>query len=121
MMWIPSGAAWEGHTDASRELAQDISSALMACGLTEKAAAIEMGIHPTDLSRQLAGRDPLNLWRLTSLSAEFWLVFLHKRAARIGGALVTPEQLALIKGAAAIGPRMLSTVLSVDQKERKRA
>ena len=104
-------APWEGHTDASRELAQDIAHALTVCGLSQKAAALEMGIHPADLNHQLEGRDPLNLWRLTALPGEFWLAFLSRRVARLGGEVLTADQLNLVKGAAALGPRMLSTIL----------
>jgi hypothetical protein len=111
-------APWTEHTDISREWAQDIATALAACGLSQKAAALEMGIHYTDLSRQLAGVDPLNLWRLTSLPGEFWIALLAARAKRMGADLITAEQIALIKGAAAMGPRMLAAVLTQSRKEQ---
>lgn len=121
-MILTLSAAWHGHTDESRELARDISAALAACDLSEKAAAITMGIHPTDFSRQLAGRDPLSIWRLSALPADFWLALVGKRAARIGGALLTPEQLTLLRGAAVMGPsRMKKMVLPNEQDERRRA
>ena len=112
-------AAWNGHTDQSRELAQDIAVAIDAHMKRETAASL-MGIHAADLSRQLAGRDPLNLWRLTSLPADFWLAFLAARTKRLGGEVLTADQLALLKGAAAMGPRMLHAVIPAI-KERRRA
>ena len=110
-------AAWQGHTDASRELALDIAVAI-DLHLERKAAAALMGLHPADLSRQLAGRDPLNLWRLTSLPADFWLAFLAARTRRLGGEVLTADQLALLKGAAAIGPRMLHAVIPTTKERR---
>jgi hypothetical protein len=77
-----------------------------------------MGLHPADLSRQLAGRDPLNLWRLTALPAEFWLAFLAARTRRLGGEVLTADQLTLLKGAAAIGPRMLMAVIPTTKERR---
>ena len=108
--------AWAGHTDASRELAQDITAAIDA-HMKREAAASMMGIHPADLSRQLSGRDPLNLWRLTALPSEVWLAFLAARTRRLGGEVLTADQLTLLKGAATLGPRMVRAILP----ERKRA
>lgn len=102
---------WSGHTDASSELAQDIASALDAAFGKREAAAAAMGIHPADLSHQLSGRDPLNAWRLAGLGVRFWFAFLTARAKRIGADVVSAETLSLIRGAAAMGPRMVSAVL----------
>ena len=109
-------APWAGHTDASREVALDISAAIDA-HMKRDAAASLMGLHPADLSRQLSGRDPLNLWRLTSLPSGVWLDFMAARTKRLGGEVLTADQIALLKGAAALGPRMLQAVLP----ERRRA
>ena len=104
-------AAWAGHTDDSRELALDIARALDVAFDKREAAAAAMGLHPADLSRQLSGRDPLNAWRLAGLGVRFWLAFLAARAARIGADVITADQLALLRGAAALGPRMLHAVI----------
>lgn len=111
-------AAWCGHTDESRILAADVTTAIDAAYDKRETAAALMGLHPADLSRQLAGRDPLNLWRLTSLSSGFWTALLAARARRLGGELLSSEQLALLKGAAAMGPRMLRSAMS---RERRKA
>lgn len=113
-------AAWSGHTDASRALAADITAALDAAFTKREHAADAMGLHPADLSRQLSGRDPLNLWRLADLPLAFWLALLRARCRRIGAELLTPDQVALLKGAAAMGSRMLGAVLP-SLKERKSA
>lgn len=104
-------AAWTGHTDESRQLAEDVTRAIDAVFDKREAAAVVMGLHPADLSRQLAGRDPLNAWRLAHLPASFWLAFLCARARRFGAEVLLPDMAALIRGAAALGPRMLSSLL----------
>jgi hypothetical protein len=111
-------APWVEHTDASRELAQDIALAIDA-HMKRGTAASLMGIHAADLSRQLAGRDPLNLWRLTSLPADFGLAFLAARTKRLGGEVLTADQLNLLKGAAAMGPRMLHAVIPAIKTRRQ--
>lgn len=123
MIPLPFTAAWTGHTEFSRMLAEDVTTALDAAFDKREAAAREMGLHPADLSRQLAGRDPLNLWRLAGLSWSFWLAFCAARMARTGGLVITSEQLSFIKGAAALGPRMLSAIVPAftSEDERKRA
>lgn len=110
-------AAWVGHTDASRELAQDVTTAVDAAYDKREHAAMVMGLHPADLSRQFAGRDPLNFWRLASLGWPFWIAFCVARMARIGGLVLTSEQLTLIKGFAALPKRMLR--MAFNQTERR--
>jgi hypothetical protein len=113
-------AAWHGHTEESRLLALDIALALDATYDKRETAAADMGLHPADLSRQLAGRDPLNMWRLTSLTPDFWIALLAARSRRLGAALITPEQLQLLKGAAVMGPRkMARMLLSTAHNERR--
>lgn len=118
-MALPLVAAWVGHTDASREWAQDIASALAGCGLKHEAAAAVMEIHPADFSRQLSGRDPLNLWRLASLPAGFWLALFALRVGRIGGVVWTADQVALVRGAAEMGVRHMAKMLLPVHSERK--
>lgn len=114
-------AAWQAHTDESRLLALDIASAIDATYDKREVAATDMGLHPADLSRQLAGRDPLNMWRLTSLTPDFWLVLLTKRSNRLGAELITPRQMDLLRAAAAIGSKHMAKILPARQEERRRA
>jgi hypothetical protein len=105
-------AAWVGHTDDSRAYAQDVIEALRAAGLSHKAAAIDMGLSSEQqLSRQLAGVEPLNAFRLTLLPLRFQMKLLKMRALRLGCAVFTAEDVALLKGAAAVGPRRMAKML----------
>jgi hypothetical protein len=114
-------AAWNGHTDESRDLAQDIVGALADCCISQKAAAITMKLtHEQQLSRQLAGTEPLNAFRLAFLPVGFHVAFLRRRAARIGAAVISPEDLALLRGAAVMGPRRLAKLVSANFEEESR-
>lgn len=105
-------AAWHGHTDASREYAQDIVAALADIGMSHKEASITMGLtDKQELSKQLAGVKPLNLYRLGFLPVRFRLAFLRRQADRLGAALLAPEELALIRGAAVLGRRRLDRIV----------
>jgi hypothetical protein len=104
-------AAWVGHTDQSREMAQDIVRAFELAGLKHETAAGLMGVTPPMLARQLAGIEPLNAYRLCFLPVEFHGALLRLRAERIGGALITAEQLAIIKGALLLGPKRILMAL----------
>lgn len=105
-------AAWERHTDDSRAFAQDIIDALSDIGMSHKAASIEMRLtHEQQLSRQLAGIEPLNAYRLSFLPSAFRVALLRRQAVRLGAALVAPEDLALIRGAAVLGPERVSQLL----------
>lgn len=119
MIPFPFVAAWAGHTDISREWSQDIVLALAFCGIKHESAAATMEIHPADFSRQLSGRDPLNLWRLASLPASFWMALFALRVARIGGLVLTPEQLTVFRGAASIGPKRMARMLLPHSSDRK--
>jgi hypothetical protein len=110
--------AWTGHNEFSRALAEDVTIALDATYPKREAAAADMDLHPADLSRQLSGRDPLNLWRLAALGWPFWIAFCVARMARVGGVVLTADQLTFIKGAAALGPRMLSAILPTEDRKR---
>lgn len=108
-MFLPFfSAAWVGHTDESREYAQDIIGALSDIGMSHKAASIEMRLtDEAELSKQLAGTKPLNAFRLSYLPGAFHVAFLRRRAARLGAAVIAPDDLALIRGAAVMGVRKL--------------
>lgn len=100
-------AAWIGHTDHSRGMAEDIVKAFALIGVKHDAAAEQMGISPTKLSDQLAGREPLNHFRLAFLGISFEIALGTLRAARLGGFLITPEQIALMRGARRLGAKRM--------------
>jgi len=112
-MWF-FAVAWMGHTPASREMADDIIAAFRVAQLSHKAAAIAMGLDEGDLSRQLAGKDPLSVYRLGFLPVEFHTAWLQLRAERIGGALLTADQLSIIKGASVLGLKRMLRILPAD-------
>lgn len=49
-----------------------VARALGRCGVSQKAAAVDMGITPQALSKQLAGAEHLSFWRMHALPPEFW-------------------------------------------------
>jgi hypothetical protein len=94
-------AAWSGHTDASREFAIDVKDALLdlkaETGIKLKEAAALMGISDTDLSKQLAGLEPLSLWRLAALPWEFRFALFKRQLRRRGAEIVTAEDIARVR------------------------
>jgi hypothetical protein len=117
-------AAWAGHTDASREFSLDIGLSLIAAGMKRREAADLMGITESELSRQLAGVEPLSAWRLANLPTEFWMALWTRRAKRIGAEFLSPEQTALVKGAATLGKRRMAKMFQIvggRDQERKEA
>ena len=121
-MLLPfNAAAWCGHTQESREWAEDIQSAFdaMQPRLKIESAALTMGLDREDLSKQLSGVKPLNLWRLTALPLEFHVLLFKARAARIGGAFLTADDIALIKGFVGMGSRAAKMMLPEEQERRR--
>jgi len=105
-------AAWICHTDESRELAQDLVGSLSDIGMSQKEASITMRLtDEAELSKQLAGTKPLNAFRLAYLPSAFHVAFLRRRAARLGAAVIAPEDLALIRGAAVLGAQKLAELI----------
>lgn len=49
-----------------------VARALGRAGISQKAAAVDLGITPQALSKQLAGAEHLSLWRMHALPPEFW-------------------------------------------------
>jgi hypothetical protein len=49
-----------------------VARALGRAGISQKAAAADLGLTPQALSRQLAGMEHLSFWRMYALSPEFW-------------------------------------------------
>lgn len=93
-------SAWNGHTEQSRIVATAFVRALAVSGLKHGSAADQMGLDEKRLGRALAGAEPLNLWRVASLPASFWLAFLGLLAAHFGASLLLPEHVELLRGAA---------------------
>lgn len=110
--------AWAGHTEMSREMAQDIVRAFELAGLKHDTAATLMGVTLPMLSRQLAGVEPLNVYRLGFLPIEFHVAWLQLRAKRIGGELLPADQLALVRGAAVLGFKRMARVLPSSVERR---
>jgi len=105
-------AAWAGHTEESRAYALDIIHTLLDIGMSHKQASIEMGLtDEQELSKQLAGTKPLNAFRLSYLPRRFHLALLRRQADRYGAAVIAPEDLALIRGAAALGPERVEQLI----------
>jgi hypothetical protein len=101
-------AAFAGHTDASREDANALRDAIAAMGLKHADVADGMGLSDEkQLSRQLAGSEPLNLWRLSNLP-DLRNKFDAIRAERRGAILLEPGMVALLRGLLAVGRDRLS-------------
>jgi hypothetical protein len=78
------GMGWTTHTLESKGAADDFRLALVDCGLSDKAAALSMGISEPQLSRQLAGLEMLSAWRMASLPPAFHVAYAKRRLARFG-------------------------------------
>jgi hypothetical protein len=108
---LPFVAAWCGHTEKSRMQAQAVKVALDAVYPRKWYLAAErMGISENQLSRQVAGTEPLNLWRLADLPDEWHAAYDSARAQLRGAVVIEPDTLSLIRGAVAIGKRRMASV-----------
>ena len=83
-------AAWLA-TPESRTVCEDFSWALRDARLSQKEAAITMGIATDQLSRQLSGLEQLSLSRAASLPPTFWAAFAKLRLQRVGGYTVLED------------------------------
>lgn len=82
------GAAWLGHTPESQAMADDFRGALRDAGISQKSAAITMGLGEGDLANQLNGREQLSAWRMARLGPVFDAALAKRRLTRSGGAAV---------------------------------
>lgn len=82
-----------GHDAASREFADDVVAALKRANLSQKIAALTMGMSETQFAGALAGRQHLSLWRLSKLPPEFQKALWTIRLARIGCEVLEPGHL----------------------------
>lgn len=101
-------AAWTGHTEISREMASDIKDAIDDCGWKDSYVAGLMGLTVPQLSRQLAGSEPLNAWRLAFLPVTFEYHYMKRRLARIGAEILTADQRELMLCAAILGAKRMA-------------
>lgn len=107
-------AAWAGHTDISREMAQNFANALDAHQVKVETCAGWMGLDREDLSKQLAGQKPLNLWRIGFVMHEaphVYLTFLELETKRFGATLITAEDRAFVLSAARLGQKKMARML----------
>lgn len=109
-MLPPLFAAFAGHTVLTQEQADDIRFAVIAVCGTQDRGAREMGLDPAQFSRQLAGKEPLNVFRLSFLPLGFEAYWIARRAKRIGGEFISAEQLELLRGYVALGRRKMLQV-----------
>ncbi len=110
--------AWAGHTANSRETARNIEIALDTIGMKQREAAERMGLTLSQLSRQLAGREALNLYRLDALPAEFHLAYQRLQDKRRGGTFVESEIAAYLRAASRLGPKRMLKMLP-DLRQQK--
>lgn len=122
-----TAVAWVGHTPQSRQYADRFALALHACGLKHDIAAKDyMQLANTYaaagamLSRQLAGQEPLSAYRVQLLPDAFHLAMASLEADARGWTLLTPLQLELLRGAAALGKRMVK-MLPVGSSSQQKA
>ena len=97
-----------------------VRQAIADAHLSHKAVALTMGIPESQLARQLAGEPGthLSLWRLASLPEVFWDAFDARRAAVRGALLISPELVALLRGAAVLKRAALKATLRSQNVER---
>jgi hypothetical protein len=116
---IAFASAWHGHTARSSAAAECIRLTLASLGWKDSYAASLLGISPQQLSRQLAGVDPLNFWRFAELPDAFHVEYDRRRAAQRGALVLEPPEVSLIRGAAAMGARRLAKLMTEPFVTRK--
>jgi hypothetical protein len=84
-------AAWLGHTPESYALAEVVRATLRECGISQKEAAITMGIFESVLANWLNGKEQLSFWRLTLLGPEFMAALSKRMLRRYSPETVTVE------------------------------
>lgn len=120
-----AGAAW-AMTDRAALLIGLLREAMAECGLSEKAAGIEMGLAPNQLSAALAGKEQLSFSRAASLPDAVWEAFAERILARSGRHVVLERGLVadLVLSNRALAesyrqstePRMPTLAFSADRK-----
>ncbi len=108
---------WRGHTPDSRLLAESLREALIEHHGSEKAGAIALGLTKSQLSRQLAGVEPFNLFR-TAFSPGLFATFIRIHAKKLGGSFLSAEEKNFILGCVGIGKKKMSRFL-MDPSTRK--
>jgi hypothetical protein len=111
--------AFAGHSDRSRALALCIKHAIDTLGWTHEHTASLMGLRREELDHQLAGRKPLNLWRLAELPDDFQAAYDARRAQLRGACVLEPPDLALIRGAATLGRKTMARMTDPTGNNRR--
>lgn len=102
-------AAWMGHSPRSQAIAQCVRDSFKALGWKDEYAASLMKLaNAPQLSRQLAGIEPLNLWRLADLPDAFWQEYDRRRVGLRGGVVLEAPDLSLIRGACVLGSKSMA-------------
>jgi hypothetical protein len=111
---------WVGHTPRSLALAHVVRETIAALGWKESYFAALMKIAPSRASRQLAGVEPLNLWRLAELPDAFQVEYDRRRAAMRGAVVLEPPDLSLVRGFCAMDSREMQKMTTpIEAAERK--
>lgn len=94
---VSVAATWVDHSPESSAVRDCVLAAFDELGTSRKAIASDAGIPEDQLSRQLAGREHLSLWRLASVPG-FMVAFAKATLARTGVFIVieSPEVAELI-------------------------
>jgi len=107
--------------------AQKLRRALAMSEMSEKQAALTMGVDQSEFSKQLAGMPGhhISFGRLLKLPIEFWEVFLPDLAAHFGFRLESQDALAAatadILNCCANVMRLVTLASDEQQPQRKRA
>ena len=116
---FPVCSLYEGTAEAEA-MRQAVKQAIADAHLSHKEVALTMGIPEPQLTRQLSGEPGthLSLWRLAQLPESFWDAFDARRAALRGAVLLSPDLVALLRGAAVLKRAAIKAALASRNLER---
>ncbi len=112
--------AWHSHSEESRALAESLRAAIVRVHGSEKAGAFALGLTPPQLSRQLSGQEPFNLWR-AGFSPKLLLAFMQIHTEKMGGACLTPDERNYVLGFIGLGKRKMARFLGVTRADERQA
>ena len=112
-----------GHTARSLALSLCVRESFGALGWKHEYAAFLMKMTPVQLSRKLAGLEPLSVWDLADLADDFHREYDKRRVGLRGAVVLEAPDLSLIRGACALGARRMTRMIAapVVRQERKLA
>lgn len=118
-------SAWSGqHTDASRWFSNRLVEAKDAERVKATELADALDIDDKELSRELSGLRPMNAHRLAQLRSRLpkvWRRFLKFLAEDDGGMYLSPEEVALLRAAAVLGPKRMAKMLPLPEERNERS